>query len=78
MDLLLTDIVLPKMDGYELARLAVAARPSLKVLYMSGYADNPKLRDAALHHGIDLIEKPFTSAAIAARVRAVLDRAGVE
>ena len=77
-DLLLTDIVLPKMDGYELARLAVAARPSLKVLYMSGYADNPKLRDAALHHGIDLIEKPFTSAAIAARVRAVLDRAGVE
>jgi signal transduction histidine kinase/ActR/RegA family two-component response regulator len=73
-DLLLTDVILPKMDGHDLARQAKAQRPTLRVLYMSGYVDNPRLREAALHEGIDLIEKPFTSAAIAARVRAVLDR----
>jgi CheY-like chemotaxis protein len=77
-DLLLTDVVLPRMDGYELARVARAVRPSLSVLYMSGYADSPRLRDAALRSGIDLIEKPFTSGAVSARVRAILDRTAVK
>jgi signal transduction histidine kinase/CheY-like chemotaxis protein len=74
LDLLLTDVVLPKMDGYDLARLAVAAHPSLRVIYMSGYVDSPRLRELALTEGIDLIEKPFTSAAISARVAAALER----
>jgi len=58
----------------ELARLAVAARPSLRVLYMSGYADSSRLRDAAMREGIDLIEKPFSSSMLTAKVREVLDR----
>jgi signal transduction histidine kinase len=74
-DLLLTDVVLPKMDGYDLARSAVAAFPSLRVIFMSGYVDSPRLRELALTEGIDLIEKPFTSAAISARVAAALERA---
>jgi signal transduction histidine kinase/CheY-like chemotaxis protein len=73
-DLLLTDVVLPKMDGYELASRATAARPELRVVYMSGYVDSPKLRDLALKEGIDLIEKPFTSAAIVARVGRALEK----
>jgi two-component system, cell cycle sensor histidine kinase and response regulator CckA len=73
-DLLLTDVVLPGIDGYELARRAAATRPSLKILYMSGYADNPSLREEALRTGIDLLEKPFSSAILTAKVRDVLDR----
>jgi signal transduction histidine kinase/CheY-like chemotaxis protein len=73
-DLLLTDVILPRMDGYDLARLAAAARPGLVVIYMSGYVDSPRLRELALTEGIDLVEKPFTSAVISARVAAALDR----
>ncbi len=73
-DLLLTDLLMPDMDGYELARRASAARPSLRVLYMTGYSDNPKLRQDALITGVDLLEKPFSAAALAAKVREVLDR----
>jgi DNA-binding response OmpR family regulator len=47
---------------------------SMKVLYMSGYADNPSLREEALRTGIDLLEKPFSSAILTAKVRDVLDR----
>ena len=46
----------------------------MKVLYMSGYADNPSLREEALRTGIDLLEKPFSSAILTAKVRDVLDR----
>ena len=75
-DLLLTDLVLPEMDGYELARRASAARRSLRVLYMTGYSDNPKLRQDALSTGVDLLEKPFSAATLAAKVREILDRPG--
>ncbi len=74
-DLLLTDVVLPAIDGYELARRAAAVRPAMRVLYMSGYADNQSLREEALQKGIDLLEKPFSSAVLTAKVREVLDRA---
>jgi signal transduction histidine kinase/ActR/RegA family two-component response regulator len=77
-DLLLTDVVLPKMDGYDLSRHALARRPALRIIYMSGYVDSPRLRELALREGIDLIEKPFTSAAITARVAASLERVASE
>jgi two-component system cell cycle sensor histidine kinase/response regulator CckA len=74
-DLLVTDVVMPGMDGRELASTALRGRPSLQVLYISGYTD-----DAVLHHGIerahvDLLEKPFHSEALAARIRQMLDDA---
>ena len=75
-DLLFTDVVLPSgMTGAALAERARALRPSLKVLFASGYA-----RDAIVHHGrldpgVELISKPFTFNNLAGRVRAVLDDA---
>lgn len=73
--LLLTDSVMPLMSGRDVARQVAAARPGIRVLYMSGYT-GPAL--AANGHGVapaDFLEKPFTPSALARKVREVLDRA---
>lgn len=72
-DLLVTDIIMPEMNGRVLAQKVVARRPNIKVLFMSGYT-----ADILAHHGgggIDLhvIEKPFTSSQLSNRIRAVFD-----
>ena len=71
--LLLTDVVMPGQSGRELATQLVAARPGIKVLYMSGYTEH-----AIAHHGIieseaPLIDKPFTPEGLRQRVRELLD-----
>jgi two-component system cell cycle sensor histidine kinase/response regulator CckA len=71
--LLLTDVVMPRMSGKMLAYELVKTRPTTKVLYMSGYADN-----AFVHHGVvdektHFISKPFTATEIVQRIRSVLD-----
>ena len=71
--LLLTDIVMPEMTGVELAQRLLAARPSLRVLFMSGYAPNDVL-DGSLGPHSDFQPKPFTAAILASRVRELLDR----
>jgi len=71
--LLLTDLVLPGMNGREFARAATAARSDLRVLYMSGYPSDAVGIAGCLDRGVAFIAKPFTPAAIAARVREVLD-----
>ena len=74
-DLLFTDMVLPGgVDGRQLAEEARRDRPGLKVLFTSGYARNAILRNGRLETGMDLLPKPFTGEALAARVRAALDR----
>jgi signal transduction histidine kinase len=73
--LLLTDVVLPSVNGRELAEKAVAQLPSLKVLYMTGYSRNAIIYSGRLDPGIEMIEKPLTQTALAAKVRSVLDHA---
>jgi PAS domain S-box-containing protein len=72
--LLLTDVVLPKMDGATLFTHLSASRPGLKVLYMSGYAESPVLRATLLDPAVHFLQKPFSVASLAKRVREVLDR----
>ncbi len=72
-DLLLTDVVMPQMGGRELAAKMVAARPSIRVLYMSGYDDGRMSHQGVLESGIDLVQKPITPERLLARVRGALD-----
>ena len=70
--LLLTDVVMPGLRGHEVAERVVASRPGIKVLYMSGYADEALLGAAAIA-GPALIEKPFAVDTLARRVREALE-----
>jgi PAS domain S-box-containing protein len=72
--LLLTDVVMPVMSGSELADLARALQPGLKVLFTSGYTRDAIMRDGRLEPGLDLLSKPFTYVSLAAKVRDLLDR----
>ena len=72
-DLVLTDVVLPNQSGPEVAATLRKHRPEIKVLYTSGYTDNPTLRSALGSGNSNFIQKPFTPEALAQKVRSVLD-----
>jgi CheY-like chemotaxis protein len=72
-DLLLTDVVMPGLRGYEVAAKVVETRPEIKVLYMSGYAEEALVGNPLVGGG-DLIEKPFAIDALTQRVRKELER----
>jgi two-component system cell cycle sensor histidine kinase/response regulator CckA len=72
-DVLVTDIILPDMDGRLLARQLWNARPALRVLYCSGYAEDAITKHGVADDGLDFLAKPFTAEALARKVRAVLD-----
>ena len=71
--LLLTDVVMPGMNGRKLADEAKLQRPALKILYMTGYSRNAIMHQGRLDAGVDLLQKPITSEHLAAAVRKALD-----
>jgi signal transduction histidine kinase/CheY-like chemotaxis protein len=70
--LLLTDVVMPGMDGKELAARLAKLQPDIRVLYMSGYPESAIAHKGILDPGIEYIQKPFTPDALAARIRDML------
>ena len=72
-DLLLTDVIMPGMNGRELAKRVLSLRPTVKVLYMSGYTENTISHNGTLDPGVNLLQKPFNLQALKERVREVLD-----
>ena len=73
--LLLTDLIMPGINGRELARRVGAMRPETKVLYMSGYTENVIAHDAILEEGIALLQKPFSLSTLKTKVREKLSSA---
>ena len=72
--LLLTDVVMPGMNGRELYNRCVEKHPGLKVLYMSGYTDNVIAHRGVLDEGVNFIQKPFSVQTVAQKVREVLEQ----
>jgi CheY-like chemotaxis protein len=70
--LMLTDVVMPGMDGPELAKNLSSLYPETKVIYMSGYTNNAIIHHEILKPGIPYLQKPFTSDALSRKVREVL------
>jgi signal transduction histidine kinase/CheY-like chemotaxis protein len=73
-DLLVSDIVMPRMHGGALARALRVERPALRVLHVSGHADPQVVDDGLLDAGASFLQKPFTADAIGRKLRDMLDR----
>jgi PAS domain S-box-containing protein len=75
-DLVVTDVIMPEMDGRELARRLLSDHPSLPVIYLSGYSADAIGRHGVLDPGTAFLEKPFRPDALVEKVREALDGAG--
>ncbi|HET9836918.1 MAG TPA: response regulator [Candidatus Angelobacter sp.] len=73
-DVLLSDVVMEGLPGPELAEQLSRARPELKVVFMSGFADSSLAPDGVLKPGTVLVQKPFTVRALSAKLREILDQ----
>jgi CheY-like chemotaxis protein len=71
-DLLITDLVMPKMSGRELSQMLGSLRPDLKTIYMSGYTDDAVVRHGISELGVTFLQKPFSLGTLARKVRDTL------
>jgi len=71
-DLLMTDVVMPGIGGRELAERVSRLRPEIRILYMSGYTDQAIVQHGVLGNDAPLLQKPFTLAALASKLREIL------
>ena len=74
--LLLTDVIMPGMSGRQLAEKIVCKSPNTKIVYMTGYTDDMIVQHKVLEPGVQLLQKPFTKAELALKVRSTLDGEG--
>jgi len=74
-DLLLTDVEMPGMNGSELAKQLELHNPEMKVLLMSGYTENGVSQHGVIPGGASFIGKPFTPLSLARKIREILDKA---
>jgi len=72
-DLMITDVVMPKMGGQEVAKLLKQHYPHIKVIYMSGYTDSTIANHGILETGLNFVQKPFTPEVLAGKVREILN-----
>jgi PAS domain S-box-containing protein len=76
-DLLFTDVVMPHMNGKELADRVRAIYPHTRILFTSAYTENAIVHQGVLNKGVALLQKPFTPSALAHKLREVLDQPGI-
>ena len=73
-DLLLTDVVMPQLNGTELAHLLMAERPDLKILFTSGYPAQIAIEEQLTSLSVDFIQKPYSSGELVAKIHGLLNR----
>ena len=71
-DVLLSDVVMPGMSGPMVAAMLAVLRPSIKVVFMSGYTDDAVVRDGVMERGVPFLQKPFTPERLANKILEVL------
>ena len=77
-DLVITDLVMPEMDGRQFAERAGEMVPGLRVLFFSGYTDDVVIQHGILAEGVPFLSKPVTYESLGRKVREVLDAPGVD
>jgi CheY-like chemotaxis protein len=73
LDLLVTDLIMPEMNGKELVNAVSSILPAMKVLYTSGYTDDHIVHSGALDEGIAFLSKPYSAQNLSRRIREILD-----